>query len=150
MTWSIGRSYRMNHIIFTIDRCMIVLWTMLYVHTLLHVIRSSISYSEVLPRDGCEPALTQMNCENFIKFSDSLSVPMDFRRKRHSRRQLSRATSSSQENRQKRPVSKRCSGKSVLKFHCASIPGHPNRISDISSVISDFCGNIEQRNHLLL
>ena len=66
-----------------------------------------------------------MNCENFIKFSDSLSVPMDFRRKRHSRRRLSRATSSSKENIQKRPVSKRCSGNSSLKFHCASNPGHP-------------------------
>ena len=63
--------------------------------------------SEVLPRDGCEPALTQMNCENFIKFSNSLSVSMDSRRKRNSRYRYSR---SSNVNKETRPVSKRCSG----------------------------------------
>jgi len=62
--------------------------------------------SEVLPRDGCEPALTHMHCENFVKFSDSLSVSMDSRRKRHSRYRYSRSSGA---NKEPRPVSKRCS-----------------------------------------
>lgn len=56
-----------------------------------------IKPSEVLPRDGCEPALTQMHCENFVKFSDNLTekkAGFDYSRKRK-RSGI-------------RPVSKRC------------------------------------------
>lgn len=63
--------------------------------------------SEVLPRDGCMPALSQMNCENFIKFSDGFSEAM--MRKHHLRHRSSRSSNSSKDKKNERPVSKRCS-----------------------------------------
>lgn len=62
--------------------------------------------SEVVPRDGCEPALTQMHCENYIKFSDSLFMSMDLRKKRQSRYRYSRSVDT---KKRPRPISKRCS-----------------------------------------
>jgi len=93
--------------------------------------------SEVLPRDGCEPALTQMHCENFVKFSDSLSVSMDSRRKRHSRYRYSRSSGAKKEP---RPVSKRCSGMSSYKIF---IPiGHPkNHRSSVLVIFAETMNN---------